>query len=236
MARILVVDDSAIPRMVLRKMLERSGHDVVEAPDGEGALAEYQRERPDLVVLDLVLKNASGLDVLADLRRLDPGARVIMATGETDEATRHRALQSGANAFISKPFAAEQVLGAIEVLVAEPACSVLQLDRLREACMADTEAEHMFLRRLMASAPEMLAQIQAALAAGDGARVLADAHGLKGDCLTLGADALGAACEGMEKAAQQGDLAAARALLAQAERELTRLRRAVEAHLGSSAG
>jgi HPt (histidine-containing phosphotransfer) domain-containing protein len=66
--------------------------------------------------------------------------------------------------------------------------------------------------------------------------VHADAHALKGGCYMLGADALGAACEGLEKAAKDGELAPAEVLLAKAERELTRLRQAVEAYLDVQAG
>src|SRR5262245_46532811 len=113
MAKVLVVDDSAIPRMVLRKILQESGYTVVEAADDTGALAGFQRERPDLVVLDLLLKDASGRDALTRLREIDPGVRVIIATGEADEATERRAHDAGAQAFVAKPFDADQLLESV---------------------------------------------------------------------------------------------------------------------------
>ena len=232
MAKILVVDDSAIPRMVLRKILETSGHGVLEAADGDTALTTYRRERPDLVVLDLVLKNASGLDVLGQLRGIDPGVRVILATGEADLGTRQRAFDSGAQGFLGKPFTAEQVLAAIEAVVAPATGAVLHLARLHDSCVGDAKTERACLGKLMASAPELLEQIATGLGAGDGPRVRIDAHTLKGSCLILGADALGGVCARLEEAAQEGNLDAARALLADAEHELERLREVVAAHLG----
>jgi Response regulator containing CheY-like receiver, AAA-type ATPase, and DNA-binding domains len=236
MAKILIIDDSAIPRMVLRKMLEKSGHHVLDAADGASAITRYRSEIPDLAVLDLMLKDESGLEVLAQIRRVDPGAHVIVATGETTETARQSALEAGAGAFISKPFAAEEVLGAINALLEQPARSVLQLDRLRDACMDDADTERVFLRRLVTTAPEMLAQIRSALAARDGAKVDADAHTLKGGCYMLGADALGAACERLERTARDGDLGPAEVLLAQAEREMGRLRQAVDTYLNVQGG
>lgn len=232
MPKILVVDDSAIPRLVLRKMLERSGHHVIEAADEEGALAAHQREQPDVVVLDLLLKDRSGLDVLARLRGVDPEVRVIIVTGETDAATEQRVLSSGAQAFVSKSSDAGRLLATVESVLTRSTCA-LQIDRLH-ACIEDVEAERTCLDRLLVSVPERLEQMQTAVAAGDAQRVHLDAHTLKGSCRMLGADALASVCEVLEANAKRGDLGRAHALLAQAQHELTRLRQAIEAYLTDS--
>ncbi len=169
--------------------------------------------------------------MLAQLRALDPGVRVIISTGEADDATRRLALEAGAHAFLRKPFTAEQALAVVESLAGQPSRSVLKLERLHDSCMADPDTERECLDRLTASAHEALTHIDAALDAGDGARVHADAHALMGSCLMLGAEALGETCAVLEKAASHGDLARARALLAQAKRELERLREAVKVFL-----
>ena len=111
--KIMVVDDSALSRRTLRRILEGAGYSVVEADEGMAALELYFIEKPDLVLLDLVMKGMYGLDVLAKLRELDADARVIVASADIQTSTRALVEEAGALAFINKPFAAENVLGAV---------------------------------------------------------------------------------------------------------------------------
>lgn len=112
--KIMVVDDSAMSRRTLRRILETAGHSVVEADEGMAALELYFIEKPDLVFLDLVMKGMYGLDVLSKLREMDAGARVVVASADIQSSTREMVEEAGARAFINKPFAAESVLGAVE--------------------------------------------------------------------------------------------------------------------------
>ena len=112
--KIMVVDDSALSRRTLRRILETAGYTVVEAEDGMAALELYFIEKPDLVLLDLVMKGMYGLDVLARLRELDAGARVIVASADIQTSTRALVEEAGAHSFITKPFTSENVLGAVE--------------------------------------------------------------------------------------------------------------------------
>ena len=112
--KIMVVDDSALSRRTLRRILEAAGHSVVEAEEGMAALELYFIEKPDLVFLDLVMKGMYGLDVLAKLREMDAGARVVVASADIQSSTRVMVEEAGARGFINKPFAAENVLGAVE--------------------------------------------------------------------------------------------------------------------------
>ena len=75
-ARILVVDDSGLARRRARTILEGAGFEVLEAEDGMSALERYFVARPDVVLLDLVMKGMYGLDVLSKLRELDPAVKV----------------------------------------------------------------------------------------------------------------------------------------------------------------
>jgi two-component system chemotaxis response regulator CheY len=109
----MVVDDSALSRRTLRRILETAGYTVVEAEEGMTALELYFIEKPDLVLLDLVMKGMYGLDVLAKLREMDAGARVIVASADIQTSTRAMVEEAGARDFINKPFAAENVLGAV---------------------------------------------------------------------------------------------------------------------------
>jgi two-component system chemotaxis response regulator CheY len=112
--KIMVVDDSALSRRTLRRILEGAGYSVVEADEGMAALELYFIEKPDLVFLDLVMKGMYGLDVLTKLREMDDDARVVVASADIQTSTRVMVEKAGALAFINKPFAAESVLGAVE--------------------------------------------------------------------------------------------------------------------------
>jgi two-component system, chemotaxis family, chemotaxis protein CheY len=113
--KIMVVDDSALSRRTMRRILEGAGYNVVEADEGMAALELYFLEKPDMVFLDLVMKGMYGLDVLEKLREMDAGARVVVASADIQSSTRTMAEAAGARGFINKPFVVEQVLTAVGV-------------------------------------------------------------------------------------------------------------------------
>src|SRR5687768_6644705 len=121
--KILIVDDSALSRRTLRRILESAGYEVVEADDGMTALEVYFLEKPDLVLLDLVMKGMYGLDVLVKLREMDPKALVVVASADIQGSTRTMVDEAGALGFINKPFVAEQVIAAVAAARAEGATS-----------------------------------------------------------------------------------------------------------------
>ncbi len=117
--KIMIVDDSALSRRTLRRILESAGYEVVEADDGMTALELYFLEKPSLVLLDLVMKGMYGLDVLVKLREMDPKALVVVASADIQSSTRKLVDEAGALAFINKPFVSEQVITAVEAALAE---------------------------------------------------------------------------------------------------------------------
>src|SRR4030095_13375114 len=119
--KILIVDDSALSRRTLRRILEAAEFEVVEADDGMAALEVYFLEKPGLVLLDLVMKGMYGLDVLVKLREMDRQARVVVARADIQSSTRKMADEAGALGFINKPFVSEQVLAAVEAALTEGA-------------------------------------------------------------------------------------------------------------------
>jgi len=119
--KILIVDDSALSRRTLRRILESAGYEAVEADDGMTALELYFLEKPNLVLLDLVMKGMYGLDVLVKLREMDPNALVVVASADIQSSTRQMVDEAGALAFINKPFISEQVIAAVEAALAEGA-------------------------------------------------------------------------------------------------------------------
>jgi len=117
--KVLIVDDSALSRRTLRRILESAGYEVVEADDGMTALELYFLEKPTLVLLDLVMKGMYGIDVLVKLREMDPKALVVVASADIQSSTRKLVDEAGALAFINKPFVSEQVIAAVEAALAE---------------------------------------------------------------------------------------------------------------------
>jgi two-component system, chemotaxis family, chemotaxis protein CheY len=114
MAKILVVDDSGLSRRMLRGMLEKAGHEVIESSDGVAALERYTRDRPDLVMLDLVMAGLNGFEVLDKLHELDPDARVVVATADIQTSSREITKAAGARGLVTKPFEAEQVVNTVD--------------------------------------------------------------------------------------------------------------------------
>ena len=112
-AKILIVDDSSMSRRIVRGYLESAGHEVTEASDGLAALDRYSLEKPDLVLLDLVMGGMGGLEVLQKLRETDSKARVIVATADIQTSTREMAAQAGSTGFLNKPIRREELLSAV---------------------------------------------------------------------------------------------------------------------------
>ena len=112
--KILVVDDSSMSRRMMRRIVESAGHDVIEAEEGAAGLEKYFLERPELVFLDLTMKDMYGLDVLKKIREMDPEARVIVASADIQETTIDMVKTAGANAYINKPLTPEKVLQALD--------------------------------------------------------------------------------------------------------------------------
>lgn len=107
MANILVIEDNERLRVMIGLALRPVGHVVREAEDGVQGVREYQVERPDLVLLDMFMPEKDGMETLRELRRLDPGVRVIAMTGGgemNDMSILRPARMMGATAVLMKPF------------------------------------------------------------------------------------------------------------------------------------
>ena len=117
MATILIVDDAAFMRMMLKTLLTQNGYEVVEAVDGAQALEVYQQVRPDAVLLDITMPVMDGLAALKEILKLDPNAKVAMVTAMGQQSMVMDAIKSGAKDFVVKPFDAERVMAAVKKLV-----------------------------------------------------------------------------------------------------------------------
>ncbi|GAB3634451.1 response regulator [Hymenobacter arcticus] len=109
--RILIVDDSFYMRTMLKNMLTDAGYDVVgEAANGQQALEMAVATTPDLITLDVILPDNTGLDVLKGIRLQQPDAKVVMCSAVGQETIVNEAIENGALAYIVKPFSEERVL------------------------------------------------------------------------------------------------------------------------------
>ncbi len=111
--KVMVVDDSGFMRRVLVEIIGEMGMDVVEAKDGASALDLYEREKPDIVTLDIVMPGMNGLETLKKLREKDPKSRVIMVSALSEKNMVKEAIEAGAVDFIVKPFRKEDVKAAL---------------------------------------------------------------------------------------------------------------------------
>ncbi len=114
-AKVLIVDDAAFMRMMIKDILTKNGFEVVgEANDGAQAVEQYQELSPDLVTMDITMPEKDGITALKEIKSFDPNAKVIMCSAMGQQAMVIDAIQAGAKDFIVKPFQADRVLEAIK--------------------------------------------------------------------------------------------------------------------------
>ena len=173
-ARILVVDDDPLIVRLLQSYLAQDGMTVLAAADGLEAMHVVRRERPDLVVLDLMLPARDGLEVARLMRADEPLARIplLMLTARVDDADKLAGFALGADDYVTKPFNPRELVMRVRAILRRatgtaPATAVLQvgglrLDETRHSASLDgsalelTPSEFAILRVLMANATHAL--------------------------------------------------------------------------------
>ena len=118
MPRVLIVDDAAFMRMMLKDILTKNGFEIAgEAPNGLKAVELYQSEKPDIVTMDITMPEMDGIQALKEIRAIDPTAKVVMCSAMGQQNMVMDAIKSGARDFIVKPFQPERVLEAIKKVI-----------------------------------------------------------------------------------------------------------------------
>ena len=113
--RVLIVDDALIMRQRIKDIAEEAGWQVAgEAKDGEQAVALFEKEKPDLVTLDIVMPNLDGVSALKQMMIHDPQARVVMVSAVNQKEKLAECIQAGAIDFIVKPFEKDSLLSFFE--------------------------------------------------------------------------------------------------------------------------
>ncbi|MEM6794329.1 MAG: response regulator [Acidobacteriota bacterium] len=117
MARILIVDDSATDRAMLRECLEKEGHQVSVANDGRAAFGAVESDRPDLVLLDVVMPGDNGFKVCRKLKKTVDGLRVVMVTSKDGESDKFWGMKQGADAYVTKPVQPSDLVSTVQQLI-----------------------------------------------------------------------------------------------------------------------
>jgi len=116
--RIMIVDDAAFMRMMIKDILSKNGYEVAgEAQNGLQAVEKYNELKPDLVLMDITMPEMDGIASLKKIKALDSGATVIMCSAMGQQAMVIEAIQGGAKDFIVKPFQPDRVLEAVKKVV-----------------------------------------------------------------------------------------------------------------------
>ncbi len=115
---ILICDDAAFMRMMIKDILSKNGYNVAgEAENGLKAVEKYKEVSPDLVLMDITMPEMDGIQALKEIKKLDPGALVIMCSAMGQQAMVIESIQAGAKDFIVKPFQADRVIEAVKKVV-----------------------------------------------------------------------------------------------------------------------
>ncbi|MDX3032293.1 MULTISPECIES: hybrid sensor histidine kinase/response regulator [Streptomyces] len=247
--RVLVVEDDDVSAQVARLVLQKAGHHVDVADDGERAVRAVLREQYDLVLMDCQLPGLDGLAATAEIRRRQAASArvpIIAMTAAAMPDDRIRCIEAGMDDHLTKPVDWTQVLARIAVWATEPPIwsapantsdapdapdapgapgAPAELDGLSAEDIAD------IANAFAASTPEVLRRLRSCLEAGDfdAARLLA--HRLKGSCATVGATRAAELCQEVEAAAAArrqgaaGDDVPLAAVLTRLEEEMRRATR-----------
>jgi DNA-binding response OmpR family regulator len=117
MIRILLVDDDDMSRGAIHKMLERAGYAVESTSDGDEVIRMYGRQAADLVITDLIMPDKDGLEIIQDLRKLNPKVRILaISGGGRVDANEYLAVarKFGAGEVLSKPFTKDELRKAVD--------------------------------------------------------------------------------------------------------------------------
>lgn len=113
--RILIVDDAAFMRMMVKDILGKNGYEVVgEGENGLRAVEKFKELSPDLVIMDITMPEMDGISAVKEIKKIDPNAKIIMCSAMGQQAMVIEAIQAGARDFIVKPFQAERVAEAVK--------------------------------------------------------------------------------------------------------------------------
>ena len=117
MAKILVIDDSPLFRLLLKEIIVKDGNECYDASTVAEGLALFLKEAPDLVIKDLVMEDSDPLEIIKELKRLKPDIKIVICSTSTQKSLIYQAIRAGAQDFLLKPFNTDEVIKTIRRLL-----------------------------------------------------------------------------------------------------------------------
>lgn len=115
---ILICDDAAFMRMMIKDILVKNGYTVVgEAENGIKAVEKFTETKPDLVMMDITMPEMDGIQAVKEIKKLDPEAKIVMCSAMGQQAMVIESIQAGARDFVVKPFQADRVIEAVNKVI-----------------------------------------------------------------------------------------------------------------------
>jgi two-component system sensor histidine kinase/response regulator len=231
-ARILVVEDHEVNRQLFKTILEKLGHQVVIAGDGLQAVEAAERERYDLIFMDIQMPNMNGYDATRKLREMGVQTPIIAVTASALQEEQKRALAAGMNHCLTKPFKKKDLVPILDQWLPEagsqpdPLAEAFDYLKAVDAFVGREDVVRNVLSAFLETVQEQIIRIAAALDEGGLAVLQQEAHSMKGGAWNLSAAALGEAACTLEEAAKAGDGEACRSAFATLQQEFERLKSA----------
>jgi two-component system sensor histidine kinase/response regulator len=237
--RILLAEDNQVNQKLLVHLLENRGHTVVVAANGREALAALERERFDVVLLDVQMPEIDGIQTTAAIRQWEQQTGthlpIIALTAQAMPGDRERCLQAGMDGYIARPIRADALFTAIESLMTPP--DAAEIDPLTPemaapifdlaGALAHVDGDMALLQEIAAmfrhDCPHLMSKIQAAISSNDSEALMRAAHSLKGGVGIFTTTAPFAAALRLEMMGYRGDLLHAPEAYVALEAEVSRL-------------
>jgi signal transduction histidine kinase/DNA-binding response OmpR family regulator len=223
--RVLLAEDNRVNQLVAMRALQKQGHEVVATENGREALERFDKERFDVVLMDVQMPVMDGLDATREIRRREEGTGrhtpIIGVSAHARQEDRERCLAAGMDNYVTKPFAARDLHDAIDraisgsgpmVPATTPApAPVRAFDRaaLLARVDADWELRNEIIETFLADCPDMLDEVERAMLARDHVALALAAHSLKGALKAVSAEPAAARAAELEQIGRRGSLAGA---------------------------
>jgi two-component system sensor histidine kinase/response regulator len=239
--RVLLAEDNPVNQKLAVTLLQKQGHAVTVAGNGKEALAALERDPFDVVLMDVQMPEMDGFQATAVLRERERQTGrhvpVVAMTAYAMKGDREKCLEAGMDAYLAKPIQPGEllrVLAGLEPAPADGADAPFDVARAREQVGGDEHLLAELAALFCRESPRWLAEVRAAVAAGDAAGLRRFAHTLKGSAGTFGACAVSTVAQRLETMGQTGDLVGGDAACAELAAAMERLRPALEALAGGA--
>jgi|HubBroStandDraft_6_1064221.scaffolds.fasta_scaffold01073_2 two-component system sensor histidine kinase/response regulator len=251
--RILLAEDNAVNQTLAIRLLEKNGHHVVLAVNGQEALNALERQEVDVVLMDVQMPVLDGLTAIRTIRKKEAVAGghmpIIALTAHAMKGDRERCLEAGADDYMSKPIRSAELLEAIKRMgsskpsterAAQPRAEsetphAIDLKAALERLEGDRELLDELAQLFKEECPKVLEEMRGAIRTADAPLLTRLAHTLKGSSSSLSASALSQSAAELESVAHAGDLTDAGAVFSKLEKEIERLLAELDSLVGNAA-